>query len=107
VDTDSKNRPRWEQFARAGTREHRATGRRPDRTGPQLSGWLLARLRLRLTLAGGRRTFGHRTFGHRVFVKVMDAATWPWDAALHRAEARTAAALPAAVPAPRLIGCHG
>nr|MDT0656598.1 phosphotransferase [Micromonospora sp. DSM 115978] len=46
-----------------------------------------------LTLADGRR----------VFVKMVDASRWPDDASLHRAEARTSAALPSTVPAPRLL----
>ena len=48
----------------------------------------------RLILAGGRR----------VFVKAMDAGAWPLQAAIHRAEARVAAALPGTVAAPRLLG---
>jgi Ser/Thr protein kinase RdoA (MazF antagonist) len=42
--------------------------------------------------------------GRRVFVKAMDADAWPLEAAFHRREARTAAALPGAVPAPRFLG---
>jgi hypothetical protein len=48
----------------------------------------------RLTIADGRQ----------VFVKAMDAVTWPLAAMVHRAEARVAAALPSAVPAPRFLG---
>ena len=42
--------------------------------------------------------------GRRVFVKAMHAAAWPFEAKLYRAEAAVATALPATVPAPRLLG---
>jgi hypothetical protein len=42
--------------------------------------------------------------GRRVFVKALDGQAWPTQAPWHRAEARVAAVLPAAVPAPRLLG---
>jgi len=42
--------------------------------------------------------------GRRVFVKAIDVEAWPWDGEHHRAEARTAAALPATIPAPKLLG---
>ncbi|MDF3299816.1 phosphotransferase family protein [Streptomyces tropicalis] len=44
--------------------------------------------------------------GRRAFVKAVGADTNPGSPGLHRAEARLAAALPAAVPAPRLLGAH-
>jgi aminoglycoside phosphotransferase (APT) family kinase protein len=44
--------------------------------------------------------------GRRGFVKAVSAGTNPHSPALHRAEARNAAALPSSVPAPRLLGCH-
>ncbi|WP_037670968.1 phosphotransferase family protein [Streptomyces griseus] len=44
--------------------------------------------------------------GRRAFVKAVSARTNPHSPALHRAEARNAAALPVDVPAPRLHGCH-
>ncbi|MEU2771708.1 aminoglycoside phosphotransferase family protein [Streptomyces sp. NPDC007162] len=48
-----------------------------------------------------------RTAAHRAaFVKAVGADTNPDSPALHRAEARNAAALPAAVPAPRLLGSY-
>lgn len=50
-----------------------------------------------------RVTTGH---GRRAFVKAVSAHTNPHSPALHRAEARNAAALPPAVPAPRLLGSH-
>ncbi|MER5430432.1 phosphotransferase [Streptomyces sp. NPDC002588] len=44
--------------------------------------------------------------GHRAFVKAVSAETNPDSPGLHRAEARNAAALPPAVPAPRLLGTY-
>jgi Ser/Thr protein kinase RdoA (MazF antagonist) len=41
--------------------------------------------------------------GRRVFVKAMDAAEWPDQVDFYRAEARVAASLPPAVPAPQLL----
>jgi aminoglycoside phosphotransferase (APT) family kinase protein len=42
--------------------------------------------------------------GRRLFVKAMDTAAWPGEAAAYRAEAAVTAALPGTVPAPRLHG---
>ncbi|MDX6364387.1 MAG: hypothetical protein QOC85_3397 [Streptomyces sp.] len=44
--------------------------------------------------------------GRRAFVKAVSAETNPDSPAMHRAEARHAAALPAEVPAPRLLGSY-
>ncbi|MER5751881.1 phosphotransferase [Streptomyces sp. NPDC002088] len=44
--------------------------------------------------------------GRRAFVKAVSADTNPDSPALHRTEARNAAALPPAVPAPRLLGTY-
>lgn len=44
--------------------------------------------------------------GGRAFVKAVSARTNPDSPGLHRAEARTAAALPPTVPAPRLLGTY-
>ena len=44
--------------------------------------------------------------GHRAFVKAVSGDTNPHSPELHRAEARNAAALPATVPAPRLLGTY-
>ncbi|MEV0562742.1 aminoglycoside phosphotransferase family protein [Dactylosporangium sp. NPDC050588] len=44
--------------------------------------------------------------GSRAFVKAVSAAHNEHSVALHRAEARVTAALPADVPAPRLLGFH-
>ena len=44
--------------------------------------------------------------GRRLFVKAMGPAGTPVTAAMHRGEARTLAALPPGVPAPRLLWSH-
>ncbi|MGX1371273.1 aminoglycoside phosphotransferase [Streptomyces canus] len=44
--------------------------------------------------------------GRRAFVKAVSGDTNPDSPELHRTEARNAAALPAAVPAPRLLGTY-
>lgn len=44
--------------------------------------------------------------GHRAFVKAVSADTNPHSPALHRREARNAAALPPGTPAPRLLGSY-
>ncbi|WP_406071968.1 phosphotransferase [Micromonospora sp. NBC_01638] len=44
--------------------------------------------------------------GLRAFVKAISPAQNPDSPTMHRAEARTAAALPASAPTPRLLGCH-
>ena len=44
--------------------------------------------------------------GSRAFVKAVSADTNPHSPALHRKEARNAAALPPGVPAPRLLGSY-
>ena len=41
--------------------------------------------------------------GSMIFVKAIDAAAWPDQAAMYRFEASVSEALPAAVPAPRLL----
>ncbi|MGQ4386331.1 aminoglycoside phosphotransferase family protein [Streptomyces sp. SAS_270] len=46
------------------------------------------------------------TTGGRAFVKAVSAEANPVSPAIHRAEAEIAAALPAAVPAPRLLGSY-
>ena len=43
--------------------------------------------------------------GRRAFVKAVSASQNPDSPDIHRAEARIAAALPAATPAPRFLGC--
>jgi aminoglycoside phosphotransferase len=54
----------------------------------------------------GAATRVRTTGGRRAFVKAVSGHTNPDSPALHRTEARNAAALPAAVPAPRLLGTH-
>lgn len=44
--------------------------------------------------------------GRRAFVKAVSSAQNPHSPGIHRREARVAAALPASVPAPRLLGCY-
>ncbi|MFF4876012.1 phosphotransferase family protein [Micromonospora sp. NPDC000668] len=44
--------------------------------------------------------------GRRAFVKAISPAQNPDSPVMHRAEARTAAALPVSAPTPRLLGCH-
>jgi len=44
--------------------------------------------------------------GNMIFVKAIDADAWPDQAAMYRAESSVSAALPAAVPAPRLLASH-
>lgn len=47
-----------------------------------------------------------RADGRRRFVKAIDAGAWPHEVDAYRTEAKVAAALPATVPAPRLLGVH-
>jgi hypothetical protein len=44
--------------------------------------------------------------GQRAFVKAVGCGLNEWSVALHRTEARVAAALPSEAPAPRLLACH-
>lgn len=44
--------------------------------------------------------------GRRRFVKAIDADAWPGEVGAYRTEAAVGAALPATVPAPRLLGVH-
>ncbi|MFG3554908.1 phosphotransferase [Micromonospora sp. NPDC047557] len=44
--------------------------------------------------------------GRRAFVKAVSPAQNPDSPVMHRAEARTAGALPPTAPTPRLLGCH-
>jgi aminoglycoside phosphotransferase (APT) family kinase protein len=90
----SKDRPRWDELplqVRAAI--ERLVGGTVIATR-NCPGGFSPGLASRLTLAGGRR----------VFVKAMDAGAWPAEADTHRTEAVIAAALPAAVPAPRFLG---
>jgi hypothetical protein len=92
----SKKRLRWEQLP-AGTKadiERLAGGRVV--AAANCTGGFSPGLASRLELASGRN----------VFVKATDAAEWPDQAPHYRAEAFVSAALPACVPAPRLLGWH-
>lgn len=44
--------------------------------------------------------------GSMIFVKAIDGGEWPDQATMYRAESSVSAALPAAVPAPRLLASH-
>jgi hypothetical protein len=90
----SKSRPRWHELpAAARTHVERLLGGTVV-TAQNCPGGFSPGFASRLTLADGRRAF----------VKAMDADTWPDEAVTHRTEATIAAALPATVPAPRLLG---
>ena len=90
----SKNRPRWSELPPS------VRGRISDLAGGRVvaaqncEGGFSPGFASRLTLADRRR----------VFAKAMDAAEWPSQAVMYRAEARVAAALPGTVPAPRFLG---
>jgi len=89
----SKNRPRWSELPPS------VRGQISELAGGQVvatqncQGGFSPGFASRLTLADKQR----------VFVKAMDAGEWPLQAAFHRDEARVAAALPQAVPAPRFL----
>lgn len=90
----SKSRPRWPELpATARIHVERLLGGTVS-TAENCPGGFSPGFASRLTLADGRRAF----------VKAMDADTWPDEAITHRTEATIAAALPATVPAPRLLG---
>jgi Ser/Thr protein kinase RdoA (MazF antagonist) len=90
----SKNRPRWSELP------DRARCLIEDLAGGTViaaencAGGFSPGFASRLTLAGGRR----------VFAKAMDAEVWPSQLTMYRDEARVAAQLPPAVPAPRFLG---
>src|SRR6266567_5199347 len=90
----SKNRLRWAQVpADVKAEVERLAGARVVHAA-SCEGGFSPGLASGLTLAGGRM----------VFVKAMDADAWPGQATMHRAEASVSAALPASLPAPRLLG---
>src|SRR5215469_7093425 len=90
----SKNRPRWGELPERVRRQiSELVGGRVE-AAENCEGGFSPGFASRLTLADGRRTF----------VKAMDADEWPFQAPFHRDEARVSAALPQAVPAPRLLG---
>jgi hypothetical protein len=64
----------------------------------------LARGAARAAARDGNRAGSGGLDGRRVFVKAIDAVAYPDQVPTYRAEGRIAAALPAGVPAPRLLG---
>jgi hypothetical protein len=92
--TASKRRPLWHELpAQVRVQIEHLLGS-PVLTARNCEGGFSPGFASRLTLADERR----------VFVKAMDSVTWPAQAVMHRAEANVAAALPASIPAPRLLG---
>jgi aminoglycoside phosphotransferase (APT) family kinase protein len=90
----SKDRLRWDDLpARIQRRIEELAGDRVV-VAENCEGGFSPGFASRLTLASGAR----------VFAKAMDADAWPFQASFHRSETVVAAALPAAVPAPRFIG---
>src|SRR6266566_593421 len=90
----SKNRLRWAQVPADVKAEVERLAGAPVVRAASCEGGFSPGLASGLTLAGGRM----------VFVKAMDADAWPGQATTHRAEASVSAALPASLPAPRLLG---
>ena len=90
----SKNRPRWSALPARVQDQIRELAGGQVVAAENCEGGFSPGFASRLTLAGGQR----------VFAKAMDADEWPLQASFHRDEARVAAALPRAVPAPRFLG---
>ena len=90
----SKNRPRWSALPACVQDQISELAGGQVVAAENCEGGFSPGFASRLTLAGGRT----------VFAKAMDADEWPLQASFHRDEARVAAALPRAVPAPRLLG---
>jgi Ser/Thr protein kinase RdoA (MazF antagonist) len=90
----SKSRPLWSELSAPVRASIERLLGAPVSTARNCPGGFSPGFASRLTLADGRRAF----------VKAMDAGTWPLEAVPHRTEALTTAALPAIVPAPRLLG---
>ena len=91
----SKNRPRWHELPpSARSRIERLAGGTVV-AAQNCPGGYSPGFASRLALAPGGQ----------VFVKAIDASEWPLQADFYRAEARVAAVLPAAVPAPSFRGC--
>jgi hypothetical protein len=89
----ARSRPHWAELPAPVRRDiERLVGGRVVRAQSCIGGFS-GGFASRLTLDGG----------HRVFVKAMDAQAFPQEAVTYRAEALVAAALPAQVPAPRLL----
>lgn len=90
----SKRRPRWAELPAPARAQIERLLASPVVTAQNCEGGFSPGFASRLTLADGRRAF----------VKAMDCDAWPSQALFHRAEARVAAALPASIPAPTLLG---
>ncbi len=90
----SKDRPRWSELpGHVRSIVEGLVGGRVT-TAESCPGGFSPGFASRLTLVGGRR----------VFAKAMDAEVWPSQVTMYRDEARVAAQLPPAAPAPRFLG---
>lgn len=90
----SKDRPRWHQLPESVQREVQWISGAGVRSAVNCPGGYSPGFASVLTLATGRR----------VFAKAIDGVHWPDQTDSYRTEARTAAALPASVPSPPLLG---
>ncbi len=90
----SKLRVRWGELPAGMRAEVESLAGAPVAAAVNCTGGFSPGLASRLTLTDGRQ----------VFVKAMDGELWPVQAGFHRAEARVAAALPAALAIPRFLG---
>jgi hypothetical protein len=90
----SKKRPLWDEMPAAARARIEQLIASQVVAAQNCEGGFSPGFASRLTLADGRQ----------VFVKAMDAVTWPEQAAIHRAEAAVAAALPRTVAAPPFLG---
>jgi Ser/Thr protein kinase RdoA (MazF antagonist) len=90
----SKNRPRWDDLPPSVRADIERVVGGPVGHARNCPGGFSPGFAARITRADGRR----------VFVKAIDADAWPGEAVWYRTEARVTASLPAAVPAPRLLG---
>lgn len=90
----SKQRPVWQQLPTTARELIERLAGAPVVRATSCPGGFSPGFASRLVLADGRR----------VFAKAMDAASWPFEGRLARAEARVTATLPATLPVPRLLG---
>ncbi len=90
----SKNRPRWAEL--------------PDyvqaRIGRLVGGPVVAVANCPGGFSPGLATRVRLADGRSAFVKAMDATAWPFQAGLHRDEARVTAMLPSGLPIPAFLG---
>lgn len=91
----SKNRPRWHELPEPVQQAIERISGAPVHAAENCPGGYSPGFASVLTLANDRR---------RVFAKAIDGVEWPGQIDSYRTEARTAAALPASVPSPPLIG---